>query len=320
MRLFENIVCVVTPGHEESAPTLARAITLAQEHRAKLSVVDVIPRVMIGGWTPDSGPSMGEALLEVTDERRRALREFVEPYQEQLTFQSEVLAGTSFLEIIRAVMRNGYDLVIKPAENPGILERVFGSDDMHLLRKCPCPVWLTHPGEKANYSRVLAAVDFDPENPDPVEDQLNGAILRLAALQASADEAELHIVHAWSAPGEINLRLWSEEPEQPSVVENIAATHESGLQELGEQVKTFLGRDDSQALSPKLHLVRGRADKEIPAMARQQAADLVVMGTVARTGIAGLLIGNTAEAIINQLQCSLLAVKPEGFETPVGFG
>ena len=46
-------------------------------------------------------------------------------------------------------------------------------------------------------------------------------------------------------------------------------------------------------------------------------ADLVVMGTVARTGIAGLFIGNTAEAILDQLACSVLAVKPSGFVTPV---
>jgi nucleotide-binding universal stress UspA family protein len=47
------------------------------------------------------------------------------------------------------------------------------------------------------------------------------------------------------------------------------------------------------------------------------SADLVVMGTVARTGISGLIIGNTAEAILDQLMCSVLAVKPPGFTSPV---
>jgi nucleotide-binding universal stress UspA family protein len=41
------------------------------------------------------------------------------------------------------------------------------------------------------------------------------------------------------------------------------------------------------------------------------------MGTVARIGVAGLFIANTAEAILEQIECSVLAVKPEGFETPV---
>jgi nucleotide-binding universal stress UspA family protein len=52
-------------------------------------------------------------------------------------------------------------------------------------------------------------------------------------------------------------------------------------------------------------------------LAQQLEVDLVVMGTVARTGIPGLIMGNTAEAILEQLDCSVLAIKPPGFVTPV---
>ena len=55
----------------------------------------------------------------------------------------------------------------------------------------------------------------------------------------------------------------------------------------------------------------------IPELAREIKADLIVMGTVARTGISGFFMGNTAETILNRLDCSVLAVKPQGFETPV---
>lgn len=308
MATFKNILCAVSPEHDESLPTVERAVTLAQEYQARLAVVDVIPRVVIGGWTPDSGAATGQALIEVTDTRTQALQKLLQPFRQQLAIEAEVLAGTSFLEIIRATLRNDHDLVIKPAEHPSFLERMFGSDDMHLLRKCPCPVWLTHRNEQSKIRRVLAAVDFDPEVPDPTVDRLNSEILRRAAQQATVDRAQLHIVHAWSAPGEIGLRIWNDETQQPDAVETIRLSHEAGLQALAEPL---------QAFAPVLHLVHGRADKEIPSLARQQAVDLVVMGTVARTGIAGLLIGNTAEAIINQLNCSLLAVKPEGFESPV---
>ena len=46
-------------------------------------------------------------------------------------------------------------------------------------------------------------------------------------------------------------------------------------------------------------------------------ADVIVVGTVGRTGIAGLLIGNTAESIFSQVESPVLAIKPEGFQTPV---
>lgn len=42
-----------------------------------------------------------------------------------------------------------------------------------------------------------------------------------------------------------------------------------------------------------------------------------IMGTVGRTGIPGFLIGNTAETVLRQVACSVLAVKPTGFVTPV---
>ena len=64
-------------------------------------------------------------------------------------------------------------------------------------------------------------------------------------------------------------------------------------------------------------MMKGEAGKLIPAMAKVKEVELIVMGTVSRTGVAGLLIGNTAEKVLNQVGCSVLTVKPEGFITPV---
>lgn len=55
----------------------------------------------------------------------------------------------------------------------------------------------------------------------------------------------------------------------------------------------------------------------MPQLIKDLDAELVVMGTVGRTGIPGFIIGNTAETILNQIECSVLAVKPDGFVTPV---
>ena len=62
---------------------------------------------------------------------------------------------------------------------------------------------------------------------------------------------------------------------------------------------------------------QGAPGQAIPALVRELDADLVVMGTVARTGIPGLIIGNTAEAVLSQLRCSVLAIKPSAFVSPV---
>ena len=65
------------------------------------------------------------------------------------------------------------------------------------------------------------------------------------------------------------------------------------------------------------HLVQGPPREAIPTLASAVEADLVIMGTVARTGIPGFIVGNTAEMILSQITCSVLAVKPPGFSSPV---
>lgn len=52
-------------------------------------------------------------------------------------------------------------------------------------------------------------------------------------------------------------------------------------------------------------------------LAAEHGIDLIVMGTVCRIGVAGFFIGNTAENVLQQADCSVLTIKPEGFVSPV---
>jgi nucleotide-binding universal stress UspA family protein len=260
-------------------------------------------------------------MVNASEQRLQAL---VVPYRERVEILTKVLVGIPFLEIIREVLRNGRDLVIRTPENPDWLDRLFGSDDMHLLRKCPCPVWLIKPEKLKSYRRILAAVDLgELDLPSEVESQraMNRQILEMASSLAFSEFAELHVAHAWEAIGESLMRhgVLTSEPEEQvrTYVEQVRQQHEARLYRLMGELTGDLGRDATEYLEPQIHLVKGGARKEIPALAKRLGADLVVMGTVARTGIPGFLIGNTAETILNQIDCSVLAIKPPGFATPV---
>ncbi len=63
--------------------------------------------------------------------------------------------------------------------------------------------------------------------------------------------------------------------------------------------------------------MKGAPGDKIPELAQQLNVDLVVMGTVSRTGIEGFFIGNTAEKILHNVDCSVLTVKPETFKCPI---
>ena len=117
---------------------------------------------------PNRVPSYEKLHSKIVLEHRRCLEVLVAPWNEKIELQIKVLIGIPFVEIIREVLRNERDLVIKATESGELLDRVFGSDDMHLLRKCPCPVLLVKSKSRKTYHRILAAVDVDIDDCYPL--------------------------------------------------------------------------------------------------------------------------------------------------------
>lgn len=229
--------------------------------------------------------------------------------------------GTPFLVAIREVLAEGRDLIIKLASpETGLLDRLLGGTDLQLLRKSPCPVWILSPQDRENYRRILAAVDFDPWRPELENDTLNRRILELSSSLALADFAELHLAHSWEPLSEDMMRLWSDPDDVAKIVDSVNTEHlrhQEGLERLTHKLRDWIGADAYDYLKPSPHLLRGSAPETIPDLVDRLESDLVVMGTVGRSGIPGLIVGNTAETILSQLKCALLAVKPDGFVSPV---
>jgi len=322
MKQFKNILFAVDSEHACRA-AFERAVRFAENNQARLTVVAVAPRVTAGIGMPGGGPISVDLQAALLDEQLQALQSLVEPFQDRVSIHTKVLSGTPFLELIYEVLRGRHDLVIRPPEEPGWLDRLFGSDDMHLLRKCPCPVWLVRCRAEKPYRRILAAVDvgdsYSPAELD-VRSALNRQVLELASSLALSEFAELHVAHAWEAIGESVMRgglMNTPEDQILAYVEGARQRHAAGMAALLRELESALGDETIGYLKPKTHLVKGWARKEIPALAKQLGVDLVVMGTVARTGVAGFIMGNTAEAILGQIECSVLAIKPPGFVTPV---
>jgi nucleotide-binding universal stress UspA family protein len=325
MKRFKRILCIVDAKQQADA-VLDRAVALARNNQAALAVVLIAPTVTVGIGMPEGGPIPGDLQEVIIAEAAQQLDEILAPYRDKVALVARVLEGTPFLEIIREVLRQDHDLVIKAPEDPDWLARLFGSDDMHLLRKCPCPVWFVKPSPVGSYRRILAAIDADSDYAGAelaTRRGLNVKILELASSLSVSESAELHVAHAWEMVGENALRsafLGRPEDEVAGYVEQVRRQHEQGLDDLLADVLQRQGQGNPQAVNATRHLVKGAPRTEIPALASRIGADLLVMGTVARTGVPGFFIGNTAEAILEQVTCSVLAVKPDGFVTPVGFG
>lgn len=322
MKRFKSILLVVDPA-DPCVALLERAVAVAEGNQADLKIVVVVPRFVLAHGLAEQGPVSAELQVRLVAEQARSLEALAAPFRQRCSIDTRVLTGTPFLEVIREVLRAGHDLVIRAAEDPGWLDRLLGSDDMHLLRKCPCPVWLVRCGAPTSPRCVLAAVDVDagyPAEELETRQALNQEVLALAGAVALSEFAELHVACVWEAVGESFLRgAFMNTPDDAvaAYVEQARQRSVARLDALMGTLDDLLGTEAVAYLKPKAHLVKGWARREIPALAAQLGADLIVMGTVARTGIPGLIMGNTAEAILEQLDCAVLAIKPPGFVTPV---
>ncbi|HEY9041881.1 MAG TPA: universal stress protein, partial [Rheinheimera sp.] len=155
MTIFRNILCVVDI-REDCTTALERAVTLAENNQACLTVVKVVSRMTASIGMHEGGPISADLQSAIEASHSQELETLIEPYRQQIPIKTKVRNGTRFLEIIRQVISDGHDLVIKAPEKLAWLDRLFGSDDMNLLRECPCPVWLVKPQAEQSYKRVLA--------------------------------------------------------------------------------------------------------------------------------------------------------------------
>ena len=319
MKRFSNILLVADERTDFSA-ALKRGATLARNNQARLTVcaiVDSVPsevRLGVMSITPT------EVLDIATTKEQEWLNEAVLSVgNDGQSIDTKVLVGRPFIEIIRQVLRNDHDLVIKSADaDSGLREILFSSTDKHLMRKCPCPVWIVKPTERHKYIRILAAVDQDPD--EPVKDALNRQILEMSTSLALAEYSEAHVVHAWEVFHESLLRShkWDfSQAEFEAMLDEEAAARRRWLENLVENYGASAESGSPDTPDINLHVVKGSAQYVVPEIAREQEVDLVVMGTVARTGIDGFFMGNTAESILGELDCSVLTIKPPGFTSPV---
>jgi universal stress protein E len=319
MKRFKNMLFVAdTEG--DNADAFERTVQLVKNNQAQLTVVS----------TMESAPAMLRPIVRnislekiensLTDKFLLLMKNLVAPIQKSIGVNIKILKGKPFLRIIQEVLGSKIDLVIKTAEEGEIANRFFGSTDLEPLRKCPCPVLLLKSSKKGSFKKILAAVDFDPHEDNEIEKAFNNQILQMSTSLALSEGCELQIIHVWKAYGESSLRSgFAKQPENEVdiYVDEISAGHQNGLEMLIAEFGGVPGKEAIDYLKPKIHLVKGVAKTVIPDVVEENQIDLVIMGTVGRTGIPGFIMGNTAEAILNQIDCSVFTMKPNGFVTPI---
>lgn len=284
-------------------PAFVRALALAAHTRAAIRVVDVAPSPALLRGAP------ARFLAVVRERMRDRLAEAVaEARRRDVRVTSALLEGDEATALIQAAVAWRADILLRSHAVRTTAAHPPGPVDGQLLRRCPCPVWLVTPKAAGGERTIVAAVDPDPL--DPPRHSLAQAVLKTAAAIAEQSGATLHVVCAWSAFAHQLLASHASRAEAREYRDVCRNEAEQRLHALMSEAPT----------GTVVHLLEGQPDKVIADVIAEQHATLVALGTVGRTGLAGLIMGNTAERVLREVRCAVLALKPEGFavESPEG--
>ena len=298
-----NSILAVQDSYRDSTKAIELASQLVPAN-GKIKIIDVQPP-LTALWHDFFDK---EFEVSPSDHRKKTLSEIARAFDFPTpNVTAKVRSGTPVVQIVRETLAHRFDVVLKEVHATAT-DFIFGSLDLRLIRHCPTPVWIIHPKAKLQCQRIMVAI-----NPEAGEREmvLNKRLLEYAAKVAIGFQCQLFVVAAYQSGGVAlpfldrdSLRRFEE---QSQTVQRKSR----------ESLDRLLANCQKPIKSDNVILESGNPDEIILAAVSDVNPDLLVMGSVARHGVSGLLVGNAAERVLRQVNCSVLAVKPTNFVCPI---
>ena len=304
----KRVLAVVDPT-ASFHPCVERAAWLARHTptRIELLISDYAPQLA----DPRShGAAAADAKAALADRHRKRLEQIAAPLRgEGLAVEVDARWDHPLHDsIVRKAEEIGADLVIKDTHFHSVLNRsVFSNTDWSLIRNCAATLWLVKPRPPGQKPCFVAAVDPLHERDKPAD--LDKRILSSARALSDALQGEVHVFHAFDITAA--LAVSTDSMTMPIALptnefaDAIRAEHT-------EAVERFCKAH--RVAADRTHILQGGTRQQLLALTDRLRADAVVIGAISRSGLKGFFIGNTAEDVLDRLNCDLVIVKPAGFK------
>lgn len=289
--------------NEQTKEAVERAIWLAGLFNAKLEFFAAIDL-----WAHTKHlleADRADMTNNVEDQAHKVMSGLIKLAKERgVESTSKVAIGPSWREIIIEVVKNNHDMVLVGTRPHGFTGRLFGGTVMNLFRQCPCPVYAVKIDEEPDVPEIVVASDMSEVSSD---------ILNFIVSAAQVADMKIHLVHA------IDTQLDQRLKGLGVGDETLKKCAEDIMEEVKNELNEQLAQTDYRTLSygVQVHVLEGSPEVAIPAFIEEHKVNLLAMGTLARTGISGFFIGNTAERMLEKVKCSVLTFKPSDFVSPV---
>jgi nucleotide-binding universal stress UspA family protein len=298
MDIFKNILVSIDFKAETENEKIQRAFDMARQDKSiTLTFVYIVLEVVADPEVSVLSSETQEKVL--VNDGQQSLEALIASYQDENPIDNEItclvqIAVKPSVGVIQQVLRGNHDLLIVSTRNKSIAESMLGSTSLEIMRRCPCPIWAVKP-EKNERKKIMVGIHFDNKLEDRNE-SLNKELLRLTSMFKRVTTEELHLVNVVNkSTPEVNAKNLSD-------------------------IEALVAQSNTSDLKVSIEILEGDVTKVLSAYARDNSIALVMLGMLARTGLVGFFIGNTAEKILDDLDCSVVTVKPKNFVSPVTLG
>ena len=305
-----HILVAIADPSARSTPALSRAAEIAGKTGATITLFHSLYSPYVAGEQFYSPTDLQQDIEAAVNARKKGLERLARRLAEE-GIKTHVRCRWDYPvheSLVREVMREKVDLVVLESHQHGAVARLMLTNtDWQLLRLCPCPVLLVKTTRKYARAPVLVAVDPMHSHAKPAD--LDRKLLDTGEALAEILGGRVHAAHAYVLTSPLSSGFMVEP--MPLPVE-IAEQHSADVRAAFKRLVAPYKMGPRRA-----HLRTGLPVDELPDVAKEIGASVVVMGVVSRSGLKRLFIGHTAERVIDRLKCDVLIVKPDGFKTPV---
>jgi nucleotide-binding universal stress UspA family protein len=288
-------IVAATDFSETAGAAVDWAVDIARQHGARIHLVHALTLpAPLPDYVPagaDFGRDLHAVALAKLEEAAARVR------QAGVEVDLEVPIGVPSQSILRVAEEVGADLLVLGTRGlTGMTHLLLGSTAERVVQRARCPVLTVHPEDRDRHRpirTVVAPTDFSTG----AEDAAAVALRLLARLE---ENARIVLVHAYHLP--IEYTAYGPIPTSVRFLQDVGADAQERL----DQVARGMAR---QGLSVEAVTREGYAPDVIVDEAREHQADLIAMGTHGRTGLAHLLLGSTAERVVQHAPCPVMTVR-----------
>ena len=278
---------VIIDPTKEHQHALAHAVEIANIAGGHIHAFCAVYEDDLSGYTSrrDAKNKVKHRAMDMVDDLIKPLA------NDQVTVAREVIwNGHWYQAAVHACAKVGADYMVKCTDtHKKALNLLKKRSDFYLLRHITCPVLLVHTVESRRYERVLATVAI--EDGDDGHDRLNNLVISEARRICRITGGELHVL--------------ATHKDRPNFFKLLGFRSDADDEKLPSKQLISSHFD----IEPdKIHLASGPTEQAIVEKAMQIDARLLVLGTIARAGVSGAVLGNTCEKVVDQLTIDILTV------------